>query len=160
MKVLNTLQLVNNNISAVCHLQYGDRLTKFICCQNNIDSLDFLASLPNLECLILKGCGLVDITAISSLVKLKHLVLDGNKIKDLTPLLCMHALEWLDIRGNEVIDCEPLKKADLPRLCHLAIDLNPIKDLRPLSKYTGLEYFTCYNEVFEYDCNGQQYIRG
>jgi hypothetical protein len=160
MKVLNTLQLVNNNISAVCHLQYGDRLTKFICCQNNIDSLDFLASLPNLECLILKGCGLVDITAISSLVKLKHLELDGNKIKDLTPLLCMHALEWLDIRGNEVIDCEPLKKADLPRLCHLAIDLNPIKDLRPLSKYTGLEYFTCYNEVFEYDCNGQQYIRG
>ena len=76
---------------------------------NNVTSLDFLYSLPNLRVLIVACNHITDITPIASLKDLEYAELFKNDIQDLSPLTGLTHLLDLNICFNHVQDYTPVK---------------------------------------------------
>ena len=90
-----------------------DDLKKMIQLQlpnSQIDDLTPLASMGQLQILILNNNQVTDLKPLSGLSNLKNLNLANNKITDLTPLQTLEGLEQLDLSNNP-----GLTKAEIDR---------------------------------------------
>ena len=95
-----------------------------------------LASLTNLEVLVIDNHNISDITALNNLVNLVDLSLSENNISDITPLRGLKNLRYLSLCVNQLSDLSPL--SGLLALERLHLSHNQITDLTPLSRLTNL----------------------
>ena len=90
-----------------------DDLIKMISLQlpdSRVDDLTPLASMGQLQILMLNNNQVTDLKPLSGLSNLKNLNLANNKITDLTPLQTLEGLEQLDLSNNP-----GLTKAEIDR---------------------------------------------
>lgn len=88
-------------------------------CTISSNALEAIGSLIELDCLVLNGCALTDITAFSQLTKLRELHLASNTLQDISVVSLMQELETLVVSNNplETIaalsNCGQLKYLDI-----------------------------------------------
>jgi hypothetical protein len=149
----------------VSELQGFTNLTKLVISQvplNGVGVVDAspLASLINLQELVLGMTRIRDADFLVSLTKLKRLYIGQTLISDISPVSALSSLEYLDIRGTRITDLRPLDKTDtlselmiggeqVPGLASLRnlpikkmtlIEQQPV-DLAPIGAMTNLESF-------------------
>ncbi len=115
---------------------------------NNVTSLDFLYSLPNLRVLIAACNHVTDITPVGSLKDLEYAELFKNDIRDLSPLTGLTHLLDLNICFNHIQDYMPLKSlTSLKRLWmyssqkyNVKPDYAIVKDLASTLPDTQIDY--------------------
>jgi len=73
-----------------------------------LKSLDVLAGMQDLEAIDIKGCGVVDISALGPLPNLWSALLTDNEITDVAPLADVKKLKELELRNNPITDFSPL----------------------------------------------------
>jgi internalin A len=73
-----------------------------------LKSLDVLAGMQDLEAIDIKGCGVVDISALGPLPNLWSALLTDNEITDVSPLADVKKLRELELRNNPITDFSPL----------------------------------------------------
>ena len=107
--------------------------------QANPDELGCLASLPELESLLITGCtpSKEVMTTIAALENLKSLTLAQGGISDISPLVNAHSLEYLDLSYNSIGDVTPI--SSLPNLKTLYMAHNALTDLSALNTLSSLE---------------------
>ncbi len=113
---------------------------------SNIDDLSPIASLTNLEILLINGNKITDLSPLSKLVNLQDLNVGGNQVSDLTPLANLTSLEILSLFSNQVTDITPL--ASLTNLKTLAMQHNNVGNILPLEGLNNLENMDLsYNQI-------------
>jgi Leucine-rich repeat (LRR) protein len=73
-----------------------------------LKSLDVLAGMQDLEGIDIKGCGLVDISALGPLPRLWSALLTDNEITDVRALALVKNLREVELRNNPITDFSPL----------------------------------------------------
>ena len=103
---------------------------------NRIRDINSLSGLMNLRSLNLSHNRIEGLRPLMGLIELRTLLLEGNLINDLTPLATLINLESLFLPGNGISDINPL--SGLTKLRELHLSDNNIEDLHPLSALTEL----------------------
>ena len=116
---------------------------------NGVESeLGCLASLPELESLLITGCTPSKdiLTTIASLEHLKSLTLAQGSISDISPLVNAHGLEYLDLSYNSIGNVTPI--SSLPNLKTLYLAHNALTDVSVLNTLSSLEQLNVsYNSL-------------
>lgn len=113
---------------------------------SNIDDLSPIASLTNLEVLLINGNKITDLSPLSKLVNLRDLNVGDNPATDLTSLRNLTSLKILAIFGNHLTDISPL--ASLTNLETLAIEHNNVSNILPLEGLNNLKRLNLsYNQI-------------
>ena len=107
-------------------------------------TLEPLAFLEDLELLVLRNCGLTDITSLQTMTGLKYLDLAQNQISNLAPLQGLSLLQGLDLSMNgdqtgvnpAFSSLAPL--SGLTELRNLILSANRLEDVSLLAENTGL----------------------
>lgn len=100
---LNNLNLTNDDIKS---LIYFKNLNILDIKNNNISSLDTLASLKNLTMLDADNNNISDITVLSNFSKLNSLSLANNQITDISPIKSLSELKFINLSNNKIINYE------------------------------------------------------
>lgn len=111
---------------------------KYVDVGHNIDltSMDFVASLPKLEVLVIAMNNITDISALANCPELEYLELNSTQVSDLSPLSKLSKLRHLNI-GNcpNVTDISPLYElTELERLWIGCIDPVPEEQVAEMQK--------------------------
>ena len=143
-------------LSDLNHLPYLEKLTisgntitdlSFLANMNHLRYLDLsecsisadmkvIATLPELETLLLRNSGISSLNFLKNAPALKTLDLSSNAVGNLSALSSSTGLEVLYLRDNAVSNLKPL--ADLTELSILDLADNVIRDLSPLASCTKL----------------------
>ncbi|MGM0876412.1 MAG: fibronectin type III domain-containing protein [Bacillota bacterium] len=111
---------------------------------NNLSDISFLSGMKKVQDITLNNNSIQDISALSSLTKLNFINLANNSIEDLTPLSTLNEnLFYLDVSGNPIKDISGI--AHFESLFELILDETMISDLTPLLSLSSLEYVSLYN---------------
>lgn len=89
-------------------------------------NLTILCQLPALVSLVLRDCGITDLSSISNCTKLEYLSLPSNKISDIQPLAALTNLVLLSLYSNQVTDISVLE--ELKQLQYVGLCKNQITD--------------------------------
>ncbi|OJJ19690.1 hypothetical protein BKI52_19350 [marine bacterium AO1-C] len=141
LKSLEVLDLsLNFRIKDFSFLQKLVNLRQLLLDNTLLDTLDFLALMPNLYFLDISGS---KVTNLGPLIQVSEqftiLRISGLAIKDLSFLKHFSQLVHLSIESNDFVDISPLKH--LENLDGLGLGQNPqIEDYKPLSQLRGLRY--------------------
>lgn len=100
---LNDLNLTDDDMKS---LIYFKNLGILDIKNNNISSLDTLASLKNLTMLEADNNNISDITVLSNFSKLNSLSLANNQITDISPIKNLSELEFINLSNNKIINYE------------------------------------------------------
>lgn len=106
-------------------------------------SVESIATLTELEKLILDSCALTDISALSSLVNLKELCLSNNSITDIGSISLMADLESLIVSNNPLTNIAALSACT--NLKYLDISNCTVDTLSNLSNLSHLETLLASN---------------
>lgn len=104
--------------------------------ENKLSDISFLASLKNLESLVIQDAAVFAIEPLAQLNKLKDLSLKGNIIETLTPLADLNKLETLSLESNNIKQIDALLQ--LPKLIYLSLKSNEIENIDGLAQLTNL----------------------
>lgn len=105
--------------------------------KTNIVDLRPIASLKNLQVLLLSANLIKDVSPLAELTNLRELDLYLNNIADITPLASLKNLRKLALNSNRIEDVRPL--STLNQLTFLQLSGNQIKDISRLSTLTQLK---------------------
>ncbi len=114
-------------------------------CRFDASELKILASLPNLEKLILSDCALSTIADLSEATNLTYLDISSNTIRNLEPLTGMTNLKELYLKLNAVTSLDVL--ANLYNLETLDISFNSVSSLEPLAHCSKLTWLDASNNT-------------
>lgn len=90
-----------------------------------LTDVSYAAYMPKLECLILSGSKVADISALANCPKLTWLELCYcGYVKDLSPLSGLRELKYLNIASTSVRDISPLEQVPLERFVSMGVNLD------------------------------------
>jgi len=127
----------NKSITDMTGLEYATNLRDLRLPCNWITSISVVATLSNLEVLVMNNNEIGDLSPLAGLSNLRHLDFhDNHRISNLSPLTGLSALNTLILRGNQISDLWPL--SGLNSLENLELSYNDISDISPLCGLTNL----------------------
>lgn len=135
---LESLNVVNQNISNLEGIQYCIGLKRLDLQDNKIKDISKLSNLTQLTALELNLNEIEDISPIANLTNLESFGINGNNVSDITPLQNLNKLEDLGLLMNNISDITPLKGKE--KLTILYVSSNNIKDISPLKDSKELKY--------------------
>lgn len=106
-------------------------------------AIESIASLTELEKLILDGCALTDISKFSNLTKMKELCISNNSVSDLGAVSSMTQLESLTVSNNPISTTAPLSSC--VNLKYLDISNCSVSSIENLRNLTQLETLLASN---------------
>ena len=116
-------------------------------CRLPADSLSILATLPNIQNLILSDCGFSTIEPLAQVKTLQRIDLSNNTIRNLSVLSTMPDLVELNLKHNALTDLTAL--SGLSNLERLDVSFNSLKSLAPLAGAAGLQHLEAGNNQIE-----------
>lgn len=121
---LDSMQLIDNEISDVSPLSNLTNMYSINLCWNEISDLSPLSNLTNLTYLGLGDNQISDISALSGLTNLEIIRLYENQISDISPLSGLTNLTELSLDNNQISDISAL--SSLTNLEYLWLEGNPV----------------------------------
>lgn len=138
MPYLQKLTIQESTADSLEGLSSLSNLTELSVTNSNLRTSDLLiiASLPNLQKLILSGCGLSGIDNLSGAQNLQYLDLSDNSIRDFTALSFMTTLTHLDLSHNALTTLNAASA--LTALQYLDVSYNSLSSIAPVAGCTQL----------------------
>ena len=96
-------------------LKYCNKVKYLDIQEAKITNIDFMTSMPGLECVVLSHTKITDLSPLSGCSNLTWLELYNCKISDLTPLAGLSNLKYLNIAGTRVSDLSVIEKLPIER---------------------------------------------
>lgn len=145
MNFLESLTISPRNLDSLGDFSGLTKLNKLDLtgCKFPASELHVLASLPELDELILSNCGLSTIAELDNAVNLEYLDLSNNTIRNLEPLAKMAHLQELYLQHNALTDLKDI--GSLPSLTKLDVSYNALTTLSPISGCIKLSYLNAAN---------------
>lgn len=127
----------------------------FLCLSDCGFTILKLDGLQKLEKVILRNCGICDLSPLAGLSALHYVWIGNNPcLRDLSPLLDCKELNEIIANDTAVNDLSPLK--ELPKLRKLTLSNTEVIDVSPLAKIPTLEMIWLYGtSVAEIGCLAQ-----
>lgn len=141
---LVTLDLSNNNIRDISHIQFlSEQITHLNLSSNEIKTIDALSGFKKLVHLNLKNNRIEDINALENTTNIDTLFLSKNNIEDIGVLKNYPYLIELRASENRINDISVLSGLKTLRILYLS--KNNIKNIMPLEELHNLEELMLYD---------------
>jgi len=157
-------------------LQYCTKVKYMdISSNSKLTDFSFIASMPELECLVASNCPVTDLTPLQNLKNLTWLELGYCKMADLAPLSGCENLKYLNISHTGISDLAPVNSLPLERFIAISTALSDEAEAAFEAAHTGcitrwegnypygtgwrfnedgktyFEYYDTMREIFRYD---------
>lgn len=142
---LQSLTIANSTADGLSSLSSLHYLTELTITDSYVKTGDLLAiaSLPNLQKLTLRNCGLSSIDNLQGAASLQYLDLSSNSIRDVSALSFIAGLTELNLSHNAMTSLNAL--SSLTGLQSLDVSYNSLASLIPISSCTQLQKLNISN---------------
>ncbi len=139
----------NNSISDLDPIASLDNLEELLVYKNNISDINSISGLNNLVRFSADVNNIDQIPDLSEITKLTRLDLAYNNISDISNLSSLTQLDSLDISDNNISDVSSL--SSLSQLTMLLFRNNQVEDVSPIANLNKLKYlFISGNPISDY----------
>lgn len=144
---LTSLKILDQNLDTLNHLASLSKLVVLDLSGSRFptDDLTILAALPSLSSLTMADCSLSTIAGLEGAQNLTLLDLSNNTLRDLSVLSGMSTLSELNLQHNAVTDAHLTELAGLENLVKLNVGYNALTTLAPLSSCEKLRHLEADN---------------